>query len=79
MEGICPGLFYMFLSQATDIGTENDRTTSATFFYKWLNRERIMNLTRNSKGELYDIVQKEKNGPNILCNIYIKKNQQHQK
>ncbi len=29
MEGTCPGLLHMFLSQATDIGTEDDRTKTA--------------------------------------------------
>ncbi len=32
MEGICPGLLYMFLSWATDIGKEDDRTKSAMSF-----------------------------------------------
>jgi hypothetical protein len=35
-EGICPGLLYMLLSQATDIGTEDDRTKSAIFFLQMI-------------------------------------------
>ncbi len=50
MEGLCPGLLHMFLSQATDIGTEDDRAKSAIFFFtNDLNKKQIMNLTKNKR------------------------------
>ncbi len=36
MKGICPGLLYMFLSRATDIGTADDRTKSTIFFLQMI-------------------------------------------
>lgn len=47
MEGLCTRLLYMFLSEATDTGDEDDRTKSAIFFFtNDLNKEQIMNLTK---------------------------------
>ena len=46
MERTCPGLLYMFLSRATTIGTPEDRSTSAIFFFtNELTKKRIQNLT----------------------------------
>ncbi len=41
MEGLCPGLLYMFLSWATDIDTEDDRIKSAIVFSQmtWIEKE----------------------------------------
>ena len=49
-EGKCPGLFYVFLSRATDIGTPGNRKTSAIFFdTNEMNSDRIRDLTHSLK------------------------------
>ena len=53
MERTCPGLLYMFLSRATTIGTPEDRSTSAIFFFtNELTKKRIQNLTTTMSGEI---------------------------
>ena len=47
-EGKCPGLFYVFLSRATDIGSAENRRTSAIFFDgPDMTNDRITDLTRS--------------------------------
>jgi hypothetical protein len=47
-EGKCPGLFYVFLSRATDIGSPEDRSTSAIFFEgPDMTNDRIKDLTHS--------------------------------
>jgi len=47
-EGKCPGLFYVFLSRATDIGSSDDRRSSAIFFDgPDMTNDRITDLTRS--------------------------------
>ena len=67
-EGKCPGLFYVFLSRATDIGTEGNRGTSAIFFdTNEMNRDRIRDLTHSlTTGKEYSKVTKRKIWNNYL-------------
>jgi hypothetical protein len=44
-----------------------------------LNKKQIMNLTKNAEMNYMMVYRREKNGLNILCNIYIKSNQPDQK
>jgi len=60
-EGNCPGLFYVFLSRATDIGSEEDRSTSAIFFHtEDMNNDRITDLLLGADGKEYKKVQKRR-------------------
>ena len=67
-EGKCPGLFYVFLSRATDIGTEGNRGTSAIFFdTNEMNRDRIRDLTHSlTTGKEYSKVTKRNIWNNYL-------------
>ena len=47
-EGKCPGLFYVFLSRATDISSPENRSTSAIFFEgPDMTNDRIKDLTHS--------------------------------
>ena len=60
-EGYCPGLLYVFLSRATDIGSEQDRSTSAIFFHtENMNNDRITDLLLGADGKEYKKVQKRR-------------------
>ncbi len=60
MEHCCPGLLYMFLSRATTIGTPQDRSTLAIFFFtNELTKSRIKNLTTTQSGERCKQVEKQ--------------------
>jgi hypothetical protein len=67
-EGKCPGLFYVFLSRATDIGSQEDRSTSAIFFEgPEMNSDRIRDLTHSlTTGREYAKVTKRKQWSNHL-------------
>jgi len=60
-EGNCPGLFYVFLSRATDIGTEEDRSSSAIFFHTSdMNEDRVTDLLLGADRKEYQKVKKRK-------------------
>ena len=60
-EGNCPGLFYVFLSRATDIGTADDRSSSAIFFHTSdMNEDRVTDLLIGADGKEYQKVKKRK-------------------
>jgi ATP-dependent exoDNAse (exonuclease V) alpha subunit len=73
-EGKCPGLFYVFLSRATDIGSPEDRTTSAIFFEgQDMNSDRIKDLTHSlTTGKEYAKVTKRNLWVKYLQNHLIK-------
>ena len=73
-EGKCPGLFYVFLSRATDIGTEGNRKTSAIFFdTNEMNRDRIRDLTNSlTSGKEYVKATKRRIWDNYLREHIIK-------
>jgi hypothetical protein len=59
MEHICPGLLYMFLSRRTTIGSEEDRSSSAIFFFtSKLTNERIQTLTRTNDGKIEEKIKR---------------------
>jgi uncharacterized protein (DUF1697 family) len=60
-EGNSPGLFYVFLSRATDIGTAEDRSSSAIFFFTAdMNEDRVSDLLIGADGKEYQKVRKRK-------------------
>ena len=62
-EGNCPGLFYVFLSCATDIGNKDDRSTSAIFFHtEGMNNNRITDLLLGADGREYKRFRNGENG-----------------
>jgi hypothetical protein len=50
-----------------------DETKSTIFFINDLDRERIMNLTKNARGELYDGVQKREKWVRLSFHQYFLK------
>ena len=73
-EGKCPGLFYVLLSRATDIGCCEDRRSSAIFFDGLdMTYDRIKDLTRSlSTGREYAKVTKRKQWVKYLRKHLIK-------
>ena len=60
-EGVCPGLFYTVLTRATTLGEEGDHLSSALYFQsKNMNKDRITNITRGTKGYEYSKVTQRK-------------------
>ena len=80
-EGKCPGLFYVFLSRATDIGSPGDRSTSAIFFEgPDMTNDRITDLTHSltTKREYVKVTKRRiwtNHLQNNLINIEISKQQ----
>lgn len=56
-EGQNPGLFYTLLSRATTLGLDNRMNSAVYFTGTDFDRERLMNLTRTTRGQLYKGVE----------------------
>ena len=58
-EGICVGLFYTLLSRITTFGDPNDKLSSAIYFTgSNMNTARVLNITRNEKGDMYAMAKR---------------------
>jgi hypothetical protein len=54
-ESLCVGLFYTLLSRITSLGNDDDKFSSAIYFTgDNMTPARILDITHNQKGELYD-------------------------
>jgi len=70
-EGNCIGLFYTLLSRVTTLGDPVDKFSSAIYFTGTnMNTQRVLNITRNEKGQMYAMTQRRQ--------LYVKYLQQHE-
>jgi hypothetical protein len=58
-EGNCVGLYYTLLSRITTFGDPGDKLSSAIYFTGCnMNTDRVLNITKNEKGQMYAMAQR---------------------